>query len=114
MADSRTIKIDLGLSRVQYGETATARMELETRKHSYGGIASTATVYWVGNHMKQHAFSLGGGGGDFEAEVATNRTAKATQKAIDRQHAEAFTPQRIAELTEAAKAHYAQQKQSAT
>jgi hypothetical protein len=114
MAESRTIKIDLGLTQAEDGSTITAQLELETRKHSSGGITSNATVFWVGNHMKRHAFSLGSGRGDFEAKVAADRNAKATQKAIDYQHHNAFTPQRIAELTEAAKAHYAnQQKQSA-
>jgi hypothetical protein len=114
MAEKRTIKVDLGLNRPDHGTTRTAILELETSKGYSGGVESDATVFWYGNGGRQHAFALGGGGGDFTAKLHYDRTAKATQKAIDRQHDQVFTPQKIAELTEAAKAHYAnQEKQSA-
>jgi hypothetical protein len=50
---------------------------------------------------------LGAGGGDFSRDLHRSATTvKATQKAIDKQHAEVFTPDVVAGLTDAAKAHY--------
>ncbi len=53
--------------------------------------------------------TLGGSeGGDYEKRLkVSERTVKATQKAIDRQHAEVFTPEVVAQLSGYAKLHYA-------
>lgn len=51
---------------------------------------------------------MGTHGGDYNHRIKISaRDVKATQKAIDRQHAEVFTAVAIAQLTEYAKAHYA-------
>jgi hypothetical protein len=101
-------EIELGLNRLEYddpGRPFRAVLVLETDKHYNGGVESNATVFWVGSHSRQHAFGLAGGG-DFRKSIQRDKTLRATQKAIERQHATAFTPEAIEELTRAAIAHY--------
>jgi hypothetical protein len=111
MANSQKQDIELGITRFEYGDMArkqVAVLEIETSKYCNGGIVSDVTVYWVGNHSRQTCMSLGGGGGDYGKTLKrSSREVKATQKAIDRQHAEIFTTEAVAQLVEYAKLHYA-------
>lgn len=111
MANAQKQDIDLGITRFEYGEEdrkQIAVLQIQTSKYYNGGLISDATVYWVGQHSRQNCMSLTGNGGDYGKRLKiSGREIKATQKAIDRQHAEVFTPERIAQLTEYAKAHYA-------
>lgn len=104
-------KIELGITRLEYGEAdrpQRAVLELSTHKHYNGGLISTATVFWHGEHSKSNLISLGGGSGDFTRRLrVSERTVRATQKNIDTQHAAAFPPDVIASQTQAAKDHYA-------
>lgn len=110
MATKQTQDIDLGIVRYEYGDAARpqrAILTIETDKSGRGGIESRAIVMWCGDHSRQHVFGLAGGG-DFSVEVYRSpKETRATQKAINSQHAGAFTPEKIAELIEQAKAHYA-------
>jgi hypothetical protein len=45
--------------------------------------------------------------GDFSSRLFHDKMARATQKAIDTQHAQVFTPAKIAEITTTMFAHYA-------
>jgi hypothetical protein len=112
MATSQTKQIDLGITRYEFGEMDRPRravLEIQTGKHYNGGLASDASVYWVGNHSRQQLIGVGGfSGGDYSSRLKTSpRDVKATQKAIDRQHAEVFTDEVVAGLVAAARAHYA-------
>lgn len=111
MAKEKTQDIDLGIVRFEYGDAASpqrAVLTIETDKAYRGGIQSNAKVMWHGAQARSHMFGLGSDGGDFSTRVhITAGTVRATQKAIDVQHATVFTAARIAELIEAAKAHYA-------
>ncbi len=108
MANDQKQDIDLGITRLEYGDAARAKravLEIETGKGSRG-IASRADVFWVGGGGRQHCFALGGSGGDFSKRLKVS-DARATQSNIDRQHAEVFTPEVLASLTAEARAHYA-------
>jgi hypothetical protein len=111
MAQDQRQDIDLGISRLEYGDPARpqhAVLTLTTGKHYAGGVESSARVYWIGLHSRSHAFGLAGKG-DFDMpRMKWERTTKATQRAIDRQHAEVFTAEVIEQLTQAAKEHYAE------
>ncbi len=109
MANNQEQDIELGLNRLEYGDhgrSQRAVMTISTGKGYNGGLRSSVTVSWCGDGFRQHAFGMGGGGGDFSKALKTSERVKATQKALDKQHAEVFTPEVIAQLTEAAKAHY--------
>ena len=106
MAQDRETIIDLGLERRDFQDrTERAELRLTTRKPYSGGLQSSARVDWVGNGWRSHALGFGAGG-DFSGTVLTNKTARATQKAIDTQHATAFPPAVVEELTLTAKAYY--------
>jgi hypothetical protein len=111
MAKEQEQDIELGITRLQYGEQdrpQRAVLNICTRKHYNGGISSIAMVVWIGHHTRSHAFGLASGG-DYECRLGRSaQTVKATQKAIDAQHAAIFTPDLIERLVEGAKAHYAQ------
>lgn len=111
MANAQKQDIELGITRFEYGELdrkQVAVLQIETSKYYTGGLISDAGVYWVGSHCRQNCMSLSAdASGDYGKRLIVNRAAKATQKAIDKQHAEAFTPEVVARLVEAAKAHYA-------
>lgn len=112
MANKREQDIDLDITRFEYGDAGRpqrAVLTICTEKGYDGGLRSEATVYWVGNHCRSNMMTIGGSaGGDFRKNLKrTERTVKATQKNIDAQHAEVFTAEVVAALTEAAKAHYA-------
>lgn len=111
MAQRRTQDIDLGITRLEYGDAnrpQRAALTLATGKYYNGGLVSGVAVFWVGRYSRQQMIGLGSKEGDFSmGRIKINRETKATQKAIDRQHAEVFTPEVIEQLTQAAKAHYA-------
>lgn len=113
MAQDKTLHIELGRTRPDYGNrTKTAQLTLETRKHYNGGLVSSARVDWVGLNSVSHAFSIGGpdNSGDFSKDLSrSERTVKATQKAIDTQHARVFTPEVINEMVTQAKEYYDRQ-----
>jgi hypothetical protein len=105
MVQDRKQQIVLGLSRKDFhGREETARLDLETGKHSTRGIVSDARVVWVYDGGFTHVFGVGVKG-DFSTTLL-KRPGIATQKAIDRQHAEVFTPAKIEELKILAWAHY--------
>ena len=110
MAKDQKQDIELGITRLEYGDLSRpqrAVLTIQTDRHYNGGVASYATVFWFGGGERQHAFGLAGGG-DYEKKVYLDQSVKSvTQKAIDRQHAEVFTPATIEQLTGLAKAHYA-------
>lgn len=110
MAKDQEQDIELGIVRFEYGDQARPRravLTINTGKSYNGGLSSTCTVFWVGGHSRQTAMGLGSGLGDFSKRMyMSERTVKATQKAIDKQHAEVFTPEVLAGLTQAAKDHY--------
>lgn len=112
MATSQRQDIDLGIVRYEYGESARARravLQIKTAKYYNGGLISDASVYWVGDHSRQNMISFGNDqDGDYSKRLLISaRTVKATQKAVDTQHAQVFTAEVIADLTKAAKASYA-------
>ncbi len=110
MATERSLDIDLGIRRLEGGDSGRVQrgvLEIETRKYYNGGLISSASVYWVGDHSRQQLMGIGSNEGDYSKRLLTSdRTVKATQKAIDRQHAEVFTPEVVARLTGYAKLHY--------
>lgn len=109
--------IDLGITRFEYGEESRhqrAVLEIETHKYYNGGLISAATVYWVGQHSRQNMISLGNDASSNDASSdygkrlkISERTVRATQRNINKQHLEVFTPQVIEDLTRAAKERYA-------
>jgi hypothetical protein len=79
-----------------------AILTLHTHKGGRGGIYSYAQVqYREGPFLSFEMF------GDFRKVVANNQTARATAKAIETQHAAAFTPEVKAALIVEALAFYA-------
>lgn len=111
MAVERRQDIDLGIVRYEYGDAARAQravLTIDTGKYYNGGLISSAVVYWVGTHSRQNCVGLGGDGGDYWKRLLVSaKGVRATQKNIDGQHQQAFTPEVIAGLVTAAKAHYA-------
>lgn len=111
MAISRKQDIQLGIVRCEYGDLNRKRfavLEIETGKYYNGGLISDANVYWVGDHSRQSCLSLGGKDSDYNKRLKISaKTVKATQKAIDTQHAEVFTAEAVADLVKYAKLHYA-------
>ncbi len=111
MAQDRTQDIELGITRLEYGDSSRpqrAVLTIETSKSYSGGLVSRASVCWHGYHCRQQMIGVGGSGGDFSQRIkVSERTVKATQKNIDTQHVAAFPPDVISSLTQAAKDHYA-------
>lgn len=110
MANAQRQDIDLGITRLEYGNQTRpqqATLQIETSKYYNGGLLSDASVYWVSENCRQQLMSLGDGSGDYSRRLLINKSAKATQKNIDAQHAQVFTPEVVAQLTEYAKLHYA-------
>lgn len=112
MATPQKQDIELDISRLEYNDATRpqrAVLTLETAKSYRGGLESDAKVYWVGKNFRSFAMSLSAkGGGDFSKLVLhSHPTVKATQKAIDSQHMQAFTAEAVAELVASAKAYYA-------
>lgn len=110
MSADKKQDIDLGITRFEYGEMERpqrAVLTISTGKGFNGGLRSCVTVFWLSPGSRSTMLGLGGGG-DFSKTVkVSDRTVRATQKAIDTQHAEVFTPEAIEELKQAATAHYA-------
>lgn len=112
MAENKTQEIELGITRLEYGDPERpqrAVLELQTAKHYDGGLASRASVYWHGKHTRSHAMGVGNSKtGDYSRRpTRTDKAVRATQKAIDRRHAEIFTPEVVETIIAEAKAHYA-------
>lgn len=111
MADDKTQEIELGITRLEYGDTTRpqrAVLELKTGKHYDGGLVCRASVYWHGFHSRSQLIGLGTNSGDYSRRPArTDTGVRATQKNIDNRHAEIFTPEAVAAITAEAKAHYA-------
>jgi hypothetical protein len=114
MAESKKTIIALGITRLDYSKRETsAELTLETRKNIFRkGIESSSRVDWVGNGFRTHSMGIGGGG-DFSASLLLDQTKTATQKAIDRQHAEVFTAEKIQELTAKAQQYYESKQDAA-
>jgi F0F1-type ATP synthase gamma subunit len=97
-------EIELGITR-QEGRMGPERavLVMNTDRGTYGGVHSGAMVQWVNeaNEYRCHTLVT-----DYCAKVAVSM-ARATQRNIDRQHAQAFSEETVAKLVEAAKAHYA-------
>jgi hypothetical protein len=110
MAAERSEVIELGLTRTDdTDEVRRAILVLETNKDLRGRLKSSATVFWQGFHSRQHAFGLGSGG-DYSKTVLQSPCARATQKAIDTQHAQVFTDQLRADLMTESRQWYADGK----
>lgn len=80
-----------------------AVLKLVTSKAYNGGLASFASIEFHGDRFVTCELF-----GDFSVRLLYNRAARATQKAIDAQHAQAFTPERIADLKAKLAAYYAE------
>lgn len=110
MAAAKELEIPLGIDRVDFTKRPeSAVLHIRTDKPYTGGIASDATVYWHGEGHRSHAFGLGGGG-DWSKRLCKSPNVRATQGAIDKQHAAVFTPEVVAELVATAKSYYAEGK----
>ncbi len=110
MAQDQNQDIELGITRLEYGDRDRPQrgvLTICTGKYYNGGVISDATVYWVGRHSRQNIVGLGVEGDYRKRLMVSDRGMTATQRNIDRQHAETFTPEVIERITEAAKAHYA-------
>jgi hypothetical protein len=112
MAQDKETKINLGITKMDLGEELQAELVLKTAKHYNCGLKSSATVFWVGFHRRQHAFGLAGGG-DFSETILITKNTRATQKAIDSQHTFAFNQNTIEALTQRAKDYYSALTQQA-
>ncbi len=110
MAAEKSEVVELGLTRTDStGEVRKAILVLETDKDLRGCLKSKATVFWEGFHSRQHAFGLGGGG-DYSKALLQSPCVRATQKAIDTQHAQVFTDELRADLTTESRKWYADGK----
>lgn len=86
-------------------EPTKGKIELTTGKGYRGGIKSDFSVFHVGDQMKIHVFGTAERG-DLSGTVKVV-SGVATQKRIDQQHAEVFTPAKIEEIRQQVIAHYA-------
>jgi len=110
MAAEKSELIELGLTRNDStGEVRKAILILKTDKDLRGGLKSSAIVFWEGFHSRQHAFGLGCGG-DYSRTLRRSPGVRATQKAIDTQHARIFTDELRANLTTESRQWYADGK----
>ena len=104
MAEDRITKIDLGITKRDFGgRELRAVLHLTTGKSYRKDIRSEAQMGWNGLHCREVAMGLGAPGGDYSRECA-RVSGPATQKKIDALHAATFTPELTAEITEQAKA----------
>lgn len=102
MANGKKLSIELGLTKKDCDRDVRGVLELTTDKGSRG-IYSMAAVVWVGGGFKTcMIFS------DYSARLMNDKAARATQGNIDKQFATVFTTEKVAELTAAAKAFYAE------
>ena len=101
MANAKKQDIELGLTKQEGGRPVRAVLTLKTDKGSRG-ITSYASVSWHGGGFYTHMLF-----GDFSVNLLNDQAARATQGAIDRQHAAVFADAKVAELTAAALKFYA-------
>ena len=87
-------------------EEGAAQLTLTTDKYFNGQIVSAAHIYFAKNGMI--TFELAG---DFRKVLLRTRE-RATQKALDTQHANTFTPEVIEALKAEALAFYAEKRKS--
>jgi len=85
-------------------EQGAAKLELSTRKYSNGQIVSAAHVSFCRDGMM--VFELYG---DFSKTMLRIK-GRATQRTLDAQHAQAFTPESIAALKSEVLAFYASKR----
>jgi hypothetical protein len=85
-------------------EQGAAQMELSTRKYSNGQIVSAAHIHYAKDGMM--VFELYG---DFSKTMLRIK-GRATQKTLDAQQAQAFTPESIAALRVEVLAFYASKR----
>ncbi len=110
MAAEKSEVIELGLTRTDdTGKVRKAILVLKTDKYLRGGLKSSATVFWEGFNSRQHAYGLGGGG-DYSKTLLQSPGVRATQKAIDIQHAQVFTDESRSDLTTDSRQWYADGK----
>ena len=86
-----------------------AFLHLYTDKASGSGIYSAAAIEFY-DANGDVSFAIGG---DFRVTMKHDRRARATQAAIDKQHAEVFTEEAVAVLLGAVREHYAAREQAA-
>ena len=103
MANAVRQRIELDITK--HGRRAI--LTIKTDKGYRGGVRSGATVAWSDGQFESHLLY-----GDFDTCQKTTQ-GRATQKAIDTQHAAVFTPDVVAALVVEAKAFYAQQEVTA-
>lgn len=103
MANDKRQDIELGITRDKGASKERAVLELRTSKGFRSGVQATATVFWISEDGYRSRLLFG----DFQQNVAATPAVKATQKAIDTLHAQAFTTAEIEALTEKAKEYYA-------
>jgi len=90
MANDANTTISLPLTKKDYdGTTKTAQLDLRTYRASNGQLLSQAHVSWVGGGFQTTEIF-----GDF-SKVYARTAARGTQKNIDAQHAEVFTPANV-------------------
>lgn len=97
------------LDKTEDGVEKKAVLALYTDKASGSGIYSAAGVEF---HHPDGGYSFLIGG-DFRVTMKHDRRARATQQAIDKQHAEVFTEEAVAVLLGAVREHYAARAQAA-
>ena len=85
-------------------EYGAAQMELSTRKYSNGQIVSAAHIHYAKDGLLTFMMY-----GDFSKTVLRIK-GRATQKTLDAQHAQAFTPESIEALKSEALAFYASKR----
>ena len=85
-------------------EDTRAELQIKTYKNDYGQIVSAARVHFVKDGMITFEIF-----GDFSKTVLRIK-GRATQKNLDTQHAQAFTPESIAALKAEVLAFYASKR----
>ena len=103
MAQDRATNIDMPALDNKDGK---GRLVLETGKGYRGGVKSDYKVVHVGDRMFIHVFGCQGMGGCDLRGVIKQTPGTCTQKKIDAQHAEVFTPEVIEQLKAKALAYY--------
>ena len=80
--------VSLGSAKERFGERIGERiLHIATRKNSRGELCTSATVYWHGEGMRQHAMSVcGDKNGDYSRTIRATPCARATEKAIMQAH----------------------------
>ena len=99
MANGVKQRIELGITN---SEGRKGILTLRTDKGYRGGVRSDGHVTWSDGRFESCTLLQ-----DFSMVARLNPTARATQKAIDAQHAAVFTPDVVEAITAEAKGFYA-------